>query len=142
MRPDTKAKLLAGIAKARGWLDELIGARVFDVAELAQREKRSVRSTAMLLWVAFLAPALVQAIADNRLPHGIGPTRLSDLPTGSEQFRALGLQAPRWSVGGAHPNEAPRLPGRPPKTRHAPVETVSAQCRPVSAVRPFDRHEK
>ena len=95
-RSDTKAKLLAGIAKARGWLDDLIAGRVLHIANIAQREKRSVRSTAMLLSLAFLAPALVQAIAENRLPRGIGLTRLSDLPSDwSEQFRALGLQAPR-----------------------------------------------
>jgi site-specific DNA recombinase len=95
-RSDTKSKLLAGIAKARGWLDDLIAGRVLDIASIAQREKRSVRSAATLLSLAFLAPALVQAIAENRLPRGIGLTRLSDLPSNwSEQFRALGLQAPR-----------------------------------------------
>jgi hypothetical protein len=42
-----------------------------------------------------LAPALVQAIADNRFPRGIGLTRLADLPSDwSEQFKTLGLQAP------------------------------------------------
>jgi site-specific DNA recombinase len=77
-------------------LDELIAGRVLDIVDLAQREKRSVRSTAMLLSLAFLAPSLVQAIADNRLPRGIGLTRLSELPSDwSEQFEALGLQAPR-----------------------------------------------
>jgi hypothetical protein len=80
-RSDTKAKLLAGIAKARGWLDDLIAGRVLDIANIAQREKRSVRSTAMLLSLDFLAPALVRAIAENRLPRGTGLTRLSDLPS-------------------------------------------------------------
>ena len=95
-RSDTKAKLLAGVARARGWLDELIAGRVLDIADLAEREKRSVRSTATLLSLAFLAPPLVQAIADNRLPRGIGLTRLSNLPSDwSEQYKALGLQAPR-----------------------------------------------
>ena len=96
IRSDTRAKLLAGVAKARGWLDELIAGRILDIADLAQREKRSVRSTAMLLSLAFLAPRLVQAIADNRMPRGIGLTRLAGLPSDwSEQFEALGLQAPR-----------------------------------------------
>ena len=95
-RSDTRAKLLAGVAKARGWLDKLVAGRVLDIAEITQREKRSVRSTAMLLSLAFLAPRLVQAIADNRLPRGIALTRLADLPSDwSEQFKALGLQAPR-----------------------------------------------
>ena len=94
-RPDTRVKLLAGIAKARALLDEPIAGRVLDIADLAQREKRSVRSTTMQLSLAFLAPSLVQAIADNRIPRGIGLTRLADLPSDwSEQFKALGLQAP------------------------------------------------
>jgi hypothetical protein len=96
MRSDTKIKLLAGIAKARALLDELIAGRVLDIANLAQREKRSVRSTTMQLSLAFLAPGLVQAIAENRLPRGIGLTRLADLPSDwSEQFKMLGLQSPR-----------------------------------------------
>ena len=50
----------------------------------------------MLLSLAFLAPALVQAIAENRLPRGIGLTRLAELPNDwSERFAVLGLQPPR-----------------------------------------------
>ena len=96
MRSDTKIKILVGIAQARAFLDELIAGRVLDIADLAQREKRSVRSTTMQLSLAFLAPSLVQAIVDNRLPRGIGLTRLADLPSEwSQQFKMLGLQAPR-----------------------------------------------
>jgi hypothetical protein len=96
MRSDTKIKLLAGIAEAWALLDELIAGRVLDIADLAQREKRSVRSTNMQVSLAFLAPSLVQAIADNRLPCGIGLRRLADLPSEwSQQFKMLGLQAPR-----------------------------------------------
>jgi hypothetical protein len=95
-RSDIKIKLLAGIAKARARLDELLAGRVLDIADLAQREMRSVRSTTMQLSLAFLAPSLVQAIAENRLPRGIGLTRLADLPSDwSQQFKMLGPQAPR-----------------------------------------------
>jgi site-specific DNA recombinase len=95
-RSDNKVKLLVGIAKARAWLDELIAGRVVDIGNIAHGEKRSVRSTSMQLSLAFLAPSLVEAIADNRLPRGIGLTRLADLPSDwSEQFKTLGLQAPR-----------------------------------------------
>jgi site-specific DNA recombinase len=69
---------------------------VINIANIAQREKRSVRSTTMQLSLAFLAPSLIQAIADNRLPRGIGLTRLANLPSDwSEQFKMLGLQPPR-----------------------------------------------
>jgi hypothetical protein len=95
-RSDTKVKLLTAIAKARTWLDELIAGRVLDIANVAHQKKRSVRSTTMLFSLAFLAPGLVQAIAENRLPRGIGLTRLADLPSDwSEQFVKLGLRAPR-----------------------------------------------
>jgi site-specific DNA recombinase len=46
----------------------------------------------MLLSLAFLAPHLVKAIVDRRLPRGIGLTRMMDLPADwAEQRRALGL---------------------------------------------------
>ena len=32
IRSDTRAKLIAGLAKARGWLDELVAGRIFDIA--------------------------------------------------------------------------------------------------------------
>jgi hypothetical protein len=47
----------------------------------------------MLLSLAFLAPDLVKAIVENRLPRGIGPTRMTDLPSEwSEQRRVLGMR--------------------------------------------------
>jgi len=92
-RADVKLKLLSSIAMARAWLDDLVSNRVKDVDALAQREHRSLRSTSMTLTLAFIAPALVQAIADGRIPRGIGVTRLFDLPSNwSQQFIALGLQ--------------------------------------------------
>jgi len=91
-RSDTKAKLLAGIAKARIWLDEVVAGRILDIANLAQREKRSVRSTAMLLSLAFLAPGL---------------KRLVDLPMAwPDQWRALGLEAPARAYRTSHVHSA------------------------------------
>ena len=93
MRADVKSKLPSSIATARAWLDELVSNRIKDVDALAQREHRSLRSTSMMLSLAFLAPALVQAIAEGRLPRGIGVTRLFDLSNDwSRQFVTLGLQ--------------------------------------------------
>jgi hypothetical protein len=46
----------------------------------------------MLLSLAFLATGLVKAIAENRMPRGIGLTRMTDLPSEwPMQWRALGL---------------------------------------------------
>jgi site-specific DNA recombinase len=48
----------------------------------------------MTISLAFLAPNLVKAAVEGRLPRGIGVERLRDLPTEwSQQFEALGLSA-------------------------------------------------
>jgi site-specific DNA recombinase len=92
MSSDTRSRLLSTIAASRSWLDDLASGRVEDVEKLAGREGRSPRSVTMLLSLAFLAPDLVAAIVDNRMPRGIGVTQLMDLPCEwSQQRRALGL---------------------------------------------------
>jgi len=93
MSSDTRSRLLAAIGMARRWLDELTSGRAPDIDTLAAREDRSPRSTSMLLSLAFLAPDLVKAIVENRLPRGIGLTRMMDLPSEwDEQRRVLGMQ--------------------------------------------------
>jgi hypothetical protein len=52
----------------------------------------SVRQVNMTISLAFLAPNLVKAAVEGRLPRGIGVERLRDPPTEwSRQFEALGL---------------------------------------------------
>ena len=49
----------------------------------------------MTLSLAFLAPAIVTAAIEGRLPRGFGLTRLIDLPVAwPKQWEALGLRAP------------------------------------------------
>ena len=48
----------------------------------------------MTLSLAFLAPDVVKAAIDGRLPRGFGPKRLIDLPIAwPDQWRALGFRA-------------------------------------------------
>ena len=48
----------------------------------------------MLLSLAFLAPDVVKAIVDNRMPRGVGVTGLVDLPiVWGKQWKALGISA-------------------------------------------------
>jgi hypothetical protein len=55
---------------------------------------RSVRQVNMAISLAFLAPNLVKAAVEGRLPRGIGVERLRDLPTEwNQQFETLGLNA-------------------------------------------------
>jgi site-specific DNA recombinase len=49
----------------------------------------------MTISLAFLAPDLVNAAVEGRLPRGIGVARLCDCPAEwSRQYRMLGLTSP------------------------------------------------
>ena len=62
---------------------------------LAAREGKSERSIRMTLSLAFVAPPIVAASIEGRLPRGFGVKRLMDLPmVWSQQWTALGLKAP------------------------------------------------
>jgi site-specific DNA recombinase len=89
---ERRARLVSTIARGRQWLDDVVSGRVGTVAELCAREKCSVRQVNMTISMAFLAPNLVKAAVEGRLPRGVGIERLRDPPTEwSQQFEALGL---------------------------------------------------
>ena len=89
---ERRARLVSAIARGRRWLDDVVSGRVTTVAELCTREKCSVRQVNMTISLAFLAPNLVKAAVEGRLPRGIGIERLRDPSTEwSRQFEALGL---------------------------------------------------
>jgi len=92
MRSETRATLVAAIARGRRWLDELVADPSASADTIAKREKCSARKINMTISLAFLAPDLVQAAIDGRLPHGMGVARLTDLPAEwSQQHQMLGL---------------------------------------------------
>jgi site-specific DNA recombinase len=65
---------------------------VTDVQQIAARQKCSARQDNMTISLASLAPELVRAAVEGRLPRGIGVERLRDAPTEwNRQFEALGL---------------------------------------------------
>jgi site-specific DNA recombinase len=89
---ERRARLASAIARGRRWLDDVVSGRVTTIAELCAREKCSVRQVNMTISLAFLAPNLVKAAVEGRLPRGIGIERLRDPPPEwSRQFEALGL---------------------------------------------------
>jgi site-specific DNA recombinase len=92
IRSETRATLVAAIARGRRWLDELATNGIATAETIAKREGCSVRKVNMTISLAFLAPDLVKAAIDGRLPHGMGVTRLADLPAEwSKQHQMLGL---------------------------------------------------
>jgi site-specific DNA recombinase len=91
-RIERRARLVSAIARGRRWLDEILSGSVTDVQQIASRQKCSVRLVNMTISLAFLAPDLVRAAVEGRLPRGIGVERLRDTPAEwSQQFEALGL---------------------------------------------------
>ena len=92
IRSETRATLVASIARGRRWLNELIDDAKANVESIAKRERCSVRQVNMTISLAFLAPDLVKAAIEGRLPRGIGVTRLRDAPIEwSRQQAMLGL---------------------------------------------------
>jgi site-specific DNA recombinase len=92
IRSETRATLIAAIARGRRWLDEIVTTPGATAETIAQREACSPRKVNMTISLAFLSPALVKAALDGRLPRGIGATRLCDMPPEwSRQHAALGL---------------------------------------------------
>jgi DNA invertase Pin-like site-specific DNA recombinase len=91
-RIERRARLVNAIARGRRWLDEIVTGAITNIEQIATHQKCSVRQVNMTISLAFLAPDLVKAAVEGRLPRGIGVERLRDLPTEwSRQFETLGL---------------------------------------------------
>ena len=92
IRSETRATLVASIARGRRWLNEVVDNAKASVESIAKRERCSVRQVNMTISLAFVAPDLVKAAIEGRLPRGIGVTRLRDAPVEwSRQHAMLGL---------------------------------------------------
>lgn len=92
IRSETRATLVASIARGRAWLDEMTTDPKATTESIAKRERCSPRKINKTISLAFLAPDLVKAAIEGRLPHGMGVARLFDLPAEwSRQRQVLGL---------------------------------------------------
>src|SRR5467141_84802 len=92
IRSESRALLVASIARGRRWLDELLADANANAESIAKRERCSIRKVNMTISLAFLAPDLVKAAIAGRLPHGMGVARLADMPAEwSRQHQMLGL---------------------------------------------------
>jgi site-specific DNA recombinase len=94
IRSETRATLVASIARGRAWLDEMIADSKATTESIAKRERCSPRKINKTISLAFLAPELVKAAIEGRLPDGMGVARLFDLPAEwPRQRQVLGLAA-------------------------------------------------
>jgi hypothetical protein len=82
MPANARAILIEALRNAHRWLDELLSEPRPTLESIASREDKSERSIRMTLSLAFLAPEIVKAAVEGRLPRGFGLKRLVDLPMG------------------------------------------------------------
>lgn len=88
---ERRAALLKSIARGRTWLDEIASGAV-TIEDIAARQKCSMRHVNMTISMAFIAPGLVKAAVEGRLPRGIGVANLREPPAEwSLQYQRLGL---------------------------------------------------
>ena len=94
IRANARAVLIDALRQAHRWLDELLSNPLQTLESLALQEGKTDRSIRMTLSLAFLAPDIIKAAVEGRLPRGYGLKRLVDLPMAwPDQWRALGLEA-------------------------------------------------
>jgi site-specific DNA recombinase len=80
------------LRRGRRWLDELVNDPAANTESIADREGCSQRRVNMTISLAFLAPDLVKATIDGRLPHGMGVFQLRNMPAEwSRQHLMLGF---------------------------------------------------
>jgi site-specific DNA recombinase len=70
--------LLKALARARSWFEDVVSGRVGSLAEIARREGLRKRYVARLTKLAFIAPAITEAIAEGRTPIGVNLQMLMD----------------------------------------------------------------
>jgi DNA invertase Pin-like site-specific DNA recombinase len=95
IRSESRTLLITAIARGRRWLAALANDPHANIETIAAEAHCSPRKVNMTISLAFLAPHLVKAAIEGRLPHGMGLTRLCELPAEwSRQYRLLGLPMP------------------------------------------------
>jgi site-specific DNA recombinase len=95
MRPESRDALLAAIAKARGWIDDIRLGRIGSFAEIAEREAQGERHIRLLAPLAFLSPRIIAAIVDGTAPGDLTVTGLAKaLPySWAAQEETIGLSS-------------------------------------------------
>ena len=94
-QPDPK--LMALLAKARRWFEMLRTGAVGSIGELAREVNMAGSDVTQIVYLAFMAPDLIERIASGAQPPGFGVRKLlaaSPLPLEwTEQRRVLGFEA-------------------------------------------------
>jgi len=77
MRPECRDALLAAIAKARRWINDIRLGRIVSFAKIAEREAQGERHIRLRAPLAFLSPRIIATIVDGTAPADIKVTGLA-----------------------------------------------------------------
>lgn len=95
--PHRDAELIALLADARRWRDEMLGGQVPSIDAITRRERLAKGMISRILPLAWLAPDITAAILDGLQPPAITAKRLREIPdlplAWSEQRALLGFPA-------------------------------------------------
>ena len=92
IRSEARTRLLKAVAQGRHWLDQITSGDATDIAVIAKKQQVSEKTVRSTLSLAFLAPDIVQAAIDGRLPRGLGISQMTDLPVDwTKQRQQLGI---------------------------------------------------
>jgi site-specific DNA recombinase len=72
----TRSGLLTAVARTRAWVDAIVKDPAMDVGAIAKQEKLAERHVRFLLPLAYLAPRIIESIAEGRAPTDLTVTRL------------------------------------------------------------------
>jgi len=97
--PRIDSAILKAAARARRWFDDLVSGHAASMLEIGQREGVGKRYVSRMIRLAFLAPAIVERIAEGRQPPELTAQYLStargDLPLSWQaQEKLLGFTDP------------------------------------------------
>ncbi len=92
MSEENRDALLAAIAKARAWIEDLAEGRITSVAEIARKEGKVERHIRLLAQLAFVSPRITLAIAEREIAN----LKLSELakaavPRWAKQLQRIGI---------------------------------------------------
>ncbi len=92
MRSEVRSRALRAMAQGRVWMNQLVNQKDLSIHDIAQRQGLSNRSVRSTLSLALIAPEIVEAVIDGRLPRGVTVTQMNDLlPDWAQQKLTLGL---------------------------------------------------
>jgi site-specific DNA recombinase len=77
LRSESRDAILAAVARARVWIDDLASGRIQSFAEIARSEGKVERHIRLLAPLAFLPPRVLAAIADRTIHQDVAVTTLA-----------------------------------------------------------------